>query len=162
MGLPCCAGFSLVAASGGCCLGCCWGVRASHCSGFSGCRAPALHTWASVGAAPGLQSAGSLVEVHGLCRSAACEIFPDHGSNWRLPHWKADSLPLSHQGSLFVCFLSYNRLFQFAFCKENYAVEKFENQHLESFPLVDNSAIKSGVSPERLICILKLGSRIGR
>ena len=63
---------------------------------------------------------------------------------------------------LFVCFLSYNRLFQFAFCKENYAVEKFENQHLESFPLVDNSAIKSGVSPERLICILKLGSRIGR
>ena len=29
--------------------------------------------------------------------------FPTQGSNPRLPHWQADSLPLSHQGSLMEC-----------------------------------------------------------
>ena len=35
---------------------------------------------------------------HGLSCSAACGIFPDQGSDLRLLHWQADSLPLSHQG----------------------------------------------------------------
>ena len=58
-------GFSLVAASGGCCslrrvgatLHC--GARASHCSGFSCCRARALGARASVVAVRGLSSCGS-------------------------------------------------------------------------------------------------------
>ena len=29
-------------------------------------------------------------------------IYPTQGSNPGLPHWQADSLPLSHQGSLFI------------------------------------------------------------
>ena len=37
--------------------------------------------------------------VHGLSCSEACGVFPDQGSNPRLLHWQADSLPLSHQGS---------------------------------------------------------------
>ena len=35
----------------------------------------------------------------------ACGIFPDQGSNLSLPHWQADSLPLSHQGSPSQLFL---------------------------------------------------------
>ena len=45
------------------------GAQASHCSGFSYCRAWALGTWASV------------VVVHGFSCSAACGIFLDQGSN---------------------------------------------------------------------------------
>ena len=52
-------------------------------------------------AAPGLQSIGSIVEVHGLSCPVAYGIFPDQGSNLCLLHWQADSLPLSHQVSLF-------------------------------------------------------------
>ena len=37
--------------------------------------------------------------AHGLCRSAACGIFPDQGSNPCPLHWQADSQPLRHQGS---------------------------------------------------------------
>ena len=35
-----------------------------------------------------------------LSCSTACGIFPDQGLNLCLLHWQADSLPLSHQGSL--------------------------------------------------------------
>ena len=59
----------------------CCGARASHCSGFSCCRAQALGMQASVVAARGLQSAGSVVVAHGLSCSTACGIFPDQGSN---------------------------------------------------------------------------------
>ena len=45
------------------------GVQASHCGGFSCCRAQALGTRASV------------VVAHGLSCSAVCGIFPDQGSN---------------------------------------------------------------------------------
>ena len=48
-------GLSLVAASGGCSL---LRVRASHCGGFSCCRAWALGAWASVIVAHGLSSCG--------------------------------------------------------------------------------------------------------
>ena len=58
--------------------------------------------WASAAAVPGLQSTGSVVVVHALSCPVACGIFPDQGSNLCLPHWQADSLPLSHQGSLAV------------------------------------------------------------
>ena len=51
------AGFSLVAASGGYTPRC--GARASHCGGFSCCRARALGTQASVVAVRGLSSCGS-------------------------------------------------------------------------------------------------------
>ena len=53
-----------------------------------------------------------LVAKHGLgscgawlrC-SAACAIFPDQGLNPYLLHWQADSLQLSHQGTLETEFL---------------------------------------------------------
>ena len=39
-----------------------------------------------------------------LCGSG---VFPDQGSNLRLLHWQADSLPLSHQGSpILLIFIS--------------------------------------------------------
>ena len=43
---------------------------------------------------------------HRLSCSVACQIFPDQGSNLCLLHRQADSLPLSHQGSLAFCFRS--------------------------------------------------------
>ena len=57
-------------------------------------------SWASAVVAPELQRAGSVVVARGLTCSVACGIFPDQGSNPCLLHWQADSLPLSHQGSL--------------------------------------------------------------
>ena len=58
-----------------------------------------------------LQSAGSAVGAQRLSCFAACEIFPDTGSNlWPL-HWHVDSYPQSHQGSssnlVFFFFLSF-------------------------------------------------------
>ena len=38
--------------------------------------------------------------MHRLNCSGACGVFPDQGSNPGLLHWQADSLPLSHLGSL--------------------------------------------------------------
>ena len=58
----------------------------SRSVGFSSCG-----TWASVVAARGLYSAGSVVVAHGLSCSAACGIFPDQGSNPCPLHWQADS-----------------------------------------------------------------------
>ena len=66
-------------------------ARASRCGGLSCCRA-----WASGAMPPGLWSMGSAVVVQELNCSEVCGIFPDWG---RSPHWKAYSLPLSHQGS---------------------------------------------------------------
>ena len=51
---------------------------------------------ASVIAAPGLQSTGSVVVVHGLSCSVACGIVPDQGANPCLLDWQVDSLPRSH------------------------------------------------------------------
>ena len=70
---------------------------ASHCSGFSCCRAWALSSWASAVAAPRLQSTGSVVATHGLSCSTACGTFSDQELNPCVLHWQTDSLPLSHQ-----------------------------------------------------------------
>ena len=56
--------------------------------------------WTSVVAGPGLQITVLRVVAHRLSCFAACGILLDQGSNLCLLHWQADSLPLSHQGSL--------------------------------------------------------------
>ena len=80
-------------------------LSGSHRGGFSCCWAWALGAWAAVAATCGLTSWGSqvlehrlIVIAHRLGCSEACGIFPYEGSNPRLLHWQADSLPLSHQG----------------------------------------------------------------
>ena len=79
-----------------------------QCVGFS-LRWPLLAEhghWsvrASVLAARGLGSWGSGALEHRPSNGPSCSvawgIFPDQGLNPCLPHWLADSLPLSHQGS---------------------------------------------------------------
>ena len=64
------------------------GAQASHCSGFSCCRARALDIWASVVETPRLQSTGPVVVVQRLSCSVACGIFPDKGSNPCFLHWQ--------------------------------------------------------------------------
>ena len=56
------------------------GARDSHCGGFSCCGAWSPGWWASVVAAPGLQSAQPVGVAHGLRCSMAYRIFPDQGS----------------------------------------------------------------------------------
>ena len=91
--------FSLVLASRGYSL---VGVRASHCSGFSCCRAWALCGQTSIAVVCGLSSCDSwslehklTIVAHGLSCSAACGIFRDWALNLRLLHWQADSLSLT-------------------------------------------------------------------
>ena len=55
--------------------------------------------WAFHHSSFSLQSVGSVVMVHGLCCSSACEIFLEHGWNLCSLHWQANSYPLYHQGS---------------------------------------------------------------
>ena len=62
-------------------------ARASHCGGFSLCRASAPDARAPV------------IAVQGLSCPAAHGILPDQGSNPCLLHWQADFQPLDHQGS---------------------------------------------------------------
>ena len=102
LGLYCCREWGLLSSSG---------AQASHCSGFSCCRAQALGTWASVAVVPGLQSSSSIVMVHGLSCSVACGIFPDQGSNPYFLHWQTDSLPWSRQRSPLLAFLTHIDLF---------------------------------------------------
>ena len=93
LGVRCCMGFALVAASGG----------YSHVAVCGPLTADA-----SLVAEHGLRSTGSVGVVNGLSCSTACRIFPDQGSNLHLLcllHWQADSLPLSHQGSPRLVFL---------------------------------------------------------
>ena len=74
-------------------LGLCCYARASHCGGFSCCRAQALVMRASI------------VVAHELNCSVACGIFPDQGSNLCPLHWQADSQPLCYQGSPHIVIL---------------------------------------------------------
>ena len=97
LGLHCCMGFSLVAASGGPLSDC--GTRASPCGGFSCCEAQALGSQSSAVVVPRLQSTGSAVVAHGLNCCTACGVLLVQGPNLCLLHWQADSLPLSHQGN---------------------------------------------------------------
>ena len=73
----------------------CWGAQVLGRADFS-----SLQHMGSIVGVPGS------VVVHGLCCSAAGGIFPDQGSNPSLPHWQADSLPLSHRGSPSQCILN--------------------------------------------------------
>ena len=85
LGLCCCAGFTLVVESWGCCLVAVHGLLTAVGFSCAGARAR--------------QSTGSVVVAHGLSCSLARGIFLDQGSNLNLLHWQADSLPLNHQGS---------------------------------------------------------------
>ena len=76
------------------------GVQASHCGGFSCCRAWAPGSRASVVAARGLLSVGSVAVVHRLSCSSVCGIFHDWG--WKLcpllgrlipNHWSTSEVP---------------------------------------------------------------------
>jgi len=58
-----------------------------------------LDTRASVVAAHGLYSSGSVVVVHRLSCSVACRIFLDRGLNLCPLHWQADSFTLYPQGN---------------------------------------------------------------
>ena len=69
-----------------------WNTWASHCSGFSCCRAWALGTQTSV-------VMGLVVVAHQLSCPVACGIFPDQGSNPHPLHWQLDSYLLYHQGN---------------------------------------------------------------
>ena len=69
------------------------GARASHCSGFSCCRAQAV----------GLRASAAVAQ--GCSCSSACGIFPAQGLNPCPLHWWADFHPLYHQGSPHVSIL---------------------------------------------------------
>ena len=95
LGLCCCTGFSLVAASRGCSLAAVPGLLIAQAA----CRLQELWLRGSVVAAPRLESTGSVVVGHRLSCPEACEIFPDQGLNLCLLHSQVDYLPLSHQGN---------------------------------------------------------------
>ena len=83
-------GLSLVAASGG--------PSSLRCAGLSLSQPHLLQS-------TGSRRAGSVTVAHGRSCSAACEIFPDQGSNPCPLQWQADSQPLRHQGSpVLFCF----------------------------------------------------------
>ena len=84
------------------------GAQASHCGGFSRCRAQVPGMWASVVVVHKLSSC-----VHGLSCPTACGIVPDQELNPCPLHWRADSYPLYHHGSP-VC-LSKSRTFSLLF-----------------------------------------------
>ena len=86
LGLCCCMGFSLVAASGGYSS---WSMWNSHGSGFS-CGEWALWCMGSRSCNSWALEHSSVMVAIGL---TAYGIFPDQGL-----HWQADSLPLSHPG----------------------------------------------------------------
>ena len=104
LGLPCCAGLYLVAVSRGYSLAAVSGLLIAVASllvehrlsvfGLNNCG-----MWASVVAAQGLQSTGSIVVAHELSCCMVCGVFLDQGLNPCFLHWQVDSLPLNHQGS---------------------------------------------------------------
>ena len=53
----------------------------------------------------GFSSTASVVVARRLSCHVACGIFLAQGLNLSLLHWKADSLPLSHQEALYQVFL---------------------------------------------------------
>ena len=117
LGLRCCAGFSLVVASGGNFLVAVCRLLIAVASLVAEQRL--WGSWASVVAAHGLSSWGSQTlehrlssAVHGLSCSAACGIFPDRGSKLCLLHWQVDSLPLSHQRSPLI--FSFLKVYSFS------------------------------------------------
>ena len=96
LGLHCCAGFSLVAVSRGYSLAVVRELLTAVATSLVA-EQGLYGAWASVGAPPGLWSAGLIVVAYRLSYSLACGLL-DQGSNPCLLHWQADSLPLSHRG----------------------------------------------------------------
>ena len=88
------------------------GARASHVAASLVCRAQALGLAGFSSCSSRLQSTASAVVTHGLNCSAACEIFPDQGSNPCLLHRQADSSPLSQEGSPRAPTLKKNTVFK--------------------------------------------------
>ena len=90
------------------CFGCCWSslLRGffSSCSERGcplGAEARLLPAAAPLGVRPGLEDTGSRALGHRLNRcEAGGSLLPDQGSSPCLLPWQADSLPPSHQGSL--------------------------------------------------------------
>ena len=82
LGLHCCKGFSLVAASGG------YSLVAARGLFIAGASLVAEHR---------LQSTGSVVVAHEFSCCEARGIFGDQGLNPCLLPWQADSSPLSRQ-----------------------------------------------------------------
>ena len=85
-------------------------MRTSRFGGFSCCGAQSPGAWASVAVMPRLQLKDSGLVVQGLSCSATCVILLDQGLI--LLHWRADSFPLSNQGSPSLFF----KIFFFFWC----------------------------------------------
>ena len=103
LGLCCCVGFPLVAASRGCSLAV---AQASRCSDISWCRAqaPRLSGFRScITPAQQLQLVGSRAQVSSCGTQAlllcTCGTFPDQEFNPCLLRWHVGSFPLSHRRS---------------------------------------------------------------
>ena len=78
---------------------CWWGLLFLQCMDFSLCWL--LVPGASLVMKRRLYSTrASIIMMHGLSCSAACEIFLDQGLNPCPLHWQVDSYPLEHQESL--------------------------------------------------------------
>ena len=68
----------------------------------TGLTARGFQEWWDMGSAAetqGVQSTGSAAVAHGLSYCTTHGIVPDRGSNLYPLPWRADSLPLSHQGN---------------------------------------------------------------
>ena len=74
-----------------------------------------MRVFSSGAPAPGRM--GSLIEAPGHSCPRAYGIFPDQGSNPCPLHWKVDSLPLDHRGSLLILLKVY---FVMVYCRHSY------------------------------------------
>ena len=98
LGLHCRVSFSPVVGSGGCSLAVALGLLTAVASLVTEPRPQGV--WARQFWFPGLWGTSSMVVAYRLGCPTARGIFLDQGLNPCLLHWQADSLPLSHQGSL--------------------------------------------------------------
>ena len=74
-------------------------AQASQCDGSFRCKVQTLgHAGFSGSGSRVLQDSLNSCGAQAEC-SGARGILPDQGSSLCLPHWQADSLPLSHQGN---------------------------------------------------------------
>ena len=96
----------------------------------------------SVVVAPGLKSTGSVVVVHGLSCSMACEVFLDQGLNPCLLHSQEDSYLLHHHGHPLVPVLHVSL-----------AHRIFKDSIQFSHSVVSNSLLLHGLQNTRLPCL---------
>ena len=100
MGLCCCVGFSLGAASRRYSLAVVRGLLIMVVSLVAEHRLQSAQ--ASVVVAPGLWTTGSVAVLHWFSRFIVCGILSDQGSNLCPLHCQAHSLPLSYQRNLIL------------------------------------------------------------